>query len=294
VKNILKYVIRALPGLLFLVSATLKLLDMDSFEIYLFSFGFLSLETSFLLARILIAAEYVIGVLLIVNIDRWFSIFCGLLLTIFFSGFLIWLVIRGNNDNCHCFGEFIDLNPLQSLVKNGVLAAFLLLGAATRPFRCRRKWIIYCAAIIIPTAATFILSPPDNWYYENYGKSTTVNEDAFRSALDDGSIPSGILEGEHVVCFYSLKCEFCRMSAKKIATLRQRGEFPAYPVTVLFGKGKDPADLSEFINDTGLEPDSWQFIDPSLFLKITNGEMPLILILQDGVITKKYCYRDIR
>ena len=60
-----KYVFRALLGILFLFSATAKLIGIDAFEIYLFSFGWFSLGTAFLLARLVIVAEYVLGLLLL-------------------------------------------------------------------------------------------------------------------------------------------------------------------------------------------------------------------------------------
>ena len=45
----MKYVFRALSGILFLLSATAKLVGIDAFEIYLFSFGWFSLGSAFLL-----------------------------------------------------------------------------------------------------------------------------------------------------------------------------------------------------------------------------------------------------
>lgn len=291
--NVSKYVIRVLPGLLFLISAAAKLLDMDSFEIYLFSFGFVSLETAYYTARLVVCAEFSTGLLLLTNLYKTIPVVLASALTAVFSIFLIWMKANGNDGNCHCFGEFIDLNPIQSLLKNGIILILLALSANCKPFKCRFKKSVLLLSVILPIAVTFIASPPDCWYYDKFSRHTDINEDIFHEAISSGELPSNILDGEHIVCFYSLKCEFCRMSAEKIATLRYRDEFSEAPVTILFGRGSNSSDPSSFFGDTGLHPDNWEFIDPSLFLKITKGEMPLILILNDGIITAKYSYRDL-
>ena len=46
-----------LLGIVFIVSAVLKILDMDKFEIYIYSYHFFSLNFSFLVARAAIIAS---------------------------------------------------------------------------------------------------------------------------------------------------------------------------------------------------------------------------------------------
>ena len=43
--------LKMLLGIIFVVSAVLKIIDMDSFEIYVYSYHFFSLNLSFLAAR---------------------------------------------------------------------------------------------------------------------------------------------------------------------------------------------------------------------------------------------------
>ena len=127
--DLIKYVFRALLGILFLVSATAKLAGIDAFELYLFSFGWFPLGTAYLLARLVIAAEYTVGVLLIANFWPKLAFWGALAMLAGFSAFLLVLLLKGNADNCHCFGEWVDLNPGQSLLKNAAMLALLLAGA---------------------------------------------------------------------------------------------------------------------------------------------------------------------
>lgn len=56
--------LRVFLAALFLVSAVAKLLAIDDFELYIFSYGFLSLNVSYLAARLCIAAECWLGLMI--------------------------------------------------------------------------------------------------------------------------------------------------------------------------------------------------------------------------------------
>ena len=279
-------------GILFLCSATAKLVDIDSFEMYLFSFGWFSLGASYLLARLVIAAEYALGLLLIGNFYPRLAFWGSLAMLGGFSLFLAGLLLTGRQDNCHCFGEWVDLNPAQSLLKNAGMLALLLLGARMQPFRVKRKGLWLALAVLVPLATVLIVSPPDNWRYDAYARHALYNEQALQEALDTELLPASVADGGRVVCFYSLKCPFCKMSAQKLAVLRARGEFSDAPVIVIFGRGAD-TDTTAFFAETGLVPDEVHFIEPADFLRITNGSFPVLLVMQDGAVREAYNYRNL-
>lgn len=287
-----KYVFRVLLGILFLFSAIAKLIGIDAFELYLFGFGWFPLGTAYLLARLVIAAEFTLGILLIANFWPRLAFWGSLTLLGGFTVFLIALAVSGNRDNCNCFGELINLNPVQSIWKNVGMLAVLLLSAGVQPFRIRRKGLWFALAAVVPLATVLILSPPDNWRYDSYVGRDMLNEPALREALDQGILPHSVVEGDHVVCFFSLKCNFCRMSARKLMTLRERGDFPDAPIIALIGRGED-TDTTPFQTETGFLPDEVHFIEPADFLRITNGAMPLILVMHDENVVEKYNYRNL-
>lgn len=290
--QIIKYVFRALLGILFLISATSKLIGIDAFEMYLFSFGWFSLGTSYLQARLVIAAEYTLGLLLIGNFCPRLAWWGSLAMLVGFSLFLLGLMVAGRHDNCHCFGEWVDLNPAQSLLKNAGMLALLLVSARTEPFPVRHKGLWLALACIVPLATVLIVSPPDNWRYDSYARHALVNEQALQEALDSDILPASVARGQHVVCFYSLKCPFCKMSAQKLATLRQRDEFSQAPVIVIFGRGQN-TDTEAFFSETGLTPDEVHFIEPNDFLRITNGSFPVILVMDGTTVESAFNYRNL-
>ena len=59
---------RMLLGVLFIVSAVAKLVEIDTFELYIFSYHLLPLTLSFLAARLVIVAEMLCGIGLLANI----------------------------------------------------------------------------------------------------------------------------------------------------------------------------------------------------------------------------------
>ena len=292
VPNTVKYVFRVLPGILFLFSATAKFIGIDAFEIYLFSFGWFSLGTSFLLARLVIAAEYTLGLLLVANLCPKAAWTGAVAMLAGFTLFLTWLALTGNRENCNCFGELVNLNPVQSIAKNAVMLALLLPARTVRPFACRHKGLWITLMAVVPLAAVLIASPPDNWRYSSYDRKEPVNAQALQEALETGILPATLAEGDHVVCFYSLRCRFCKLSARKLVHLRERGEFSQAPLVAVFGRGED-TDTSGFLAETGITFDEVYFIEPSDFLRITNGAFPVILVLHDTTVVSASNYRNL-
>lgn len=293
-KSGLKYALRVLIGLLFIFSALAKLISVDQFEIYIFGFRIFGLGLSYLIARAIIAMEIALGLLLILNMHSRAIYFAAFLILAIFSLFLIGLIVIGNRDSCHCFGELVDMNPWQSLLKNIILLVLLRLSAGLRSFRIPWKPLWYTLVIAGSIAAVFILSPPDNWGYERYSKSTTVSEKALDIAFSEGLLPTDLLEGEKVVCFMSFTCEYCLMAAQKIAILRSKGNFSNGELTIVFLKGNREYDPSVFLENSGIDYHQYLFLEANQFIRITEGAMPLTLVLREGKIIAKYGYRDIR
>ena len=296
-----KYIFRILVGVIFLISSIAKIVSIDSFELYIFSFEILGLSVSFLFARLVIAFELALGVYLIVNLDAKVAYALTCLFLAGMSVFLIVLIIMGNNGNCNCFGELIAMNPWQSLIKNVIIFAILLLSVKLQSFNIRYKPLWRVMIIVAAIATVFILRPPDNWYYESYGKSTTFNREAFDQRVESNVLPSEIMEGDKVICFYSLSCEFCKMSAHKIGTMRRLGTFPQSEIVAFIGlndisgrKEEATQKAITFFEETKLDCEKFYFIEPKDFLRFTNGSMPLILVMKDGEVIAKYSYRDIR
>ncbi len=293
-KQGVKYALRVVLGVLFIFSALAKLISVDQFEIYIFGFRLFGLGLSYLIARAIIVMELALGILLILNLNSQAIYVTSFLVLAFFTLFLIGLTIAGNRDSCHCFGEMMEMNPIHSLLKNIALIVILRLSAGLKSFRIPYKPLWHTLIIVGSIAAVFIISPPDNWRYEQYSQSTTISEKALHDALTKGLLPADLLEGEKVVCFVSVTCQYCLMAAQKIAILRSKEDFSNGELTVVFGQGNIERDPSEFLEESGLDYERYLFLDASPFLRITGGTMPLTIVLNEGKIMAKYGYRDIR
>ena len=70
VKRIAPYILQVVLGLVFIFSAIMKVIGMDRFEIYIYSYHFFSLNFSFLVARAAIIAELVLGIGLSPTVSR--------------------------------------------------------------------------------------------------------------------------------------------------------------------------------------------------------------------------------
>ena len=122
-----KSALKVLLGLVFIASAVLKILDMDRFEIYVYSYHFFSLNFSFLAARAAIILELVLGIGLISNSLHKVYWWGSMAMLTGYSLLLIYAFVNGRTDSCHCFGDYLQLDPKQSLLKNGVLMVLFLL-----------------------------------------------------------------------------------------------------------------------------------------------------------------------
>lgn len=278
------------------------MLSADTFELYIFSFEIFPMGLSFVLARVVIAFELFLGVWMISNLHARLSSAVGIFTLAGFSAFLVWLMLRGDEGSCHCFGELIDFTPEQSLVKNMAMTALLLPGLWGRSFKVRHKGIWTALIFLASFATVFIVSVPDNFRFSEYSGSH-FDEEAFRKTADEGEIPASVMEGSRVVCFFSTTCHYCRMTAQKLGILRRTGALEPYDgtdfsdaeIVCIFPVSTDSEvpEPASFLEETQLECPSVVRITPEDIIRITRGSLPMVLLMQDGRVLKEYGYRDL-
>lgn len=289
----LKLVLKICLGILFICSSILKLIDIDKFELYVYSYNFLTLGASYVLARLLIAFEFLLGVALVVNLYNRYVLPLAMLTLVGFTLFLGYAVVLGRTDNCHCFGDYVKFNPTQSIIKNIIFMVVVLLCKGTPNFNFRLKWYVLTLCAIVPFVGVFILSPPDNMVDYSVPIKNNVNEELLRDYIQ----PNGVLDtleignGRKMVGFYSPNCKYCKLSARKINTVQQRGDIPTENIITVFGGEKKS--LDEFYKETETTPLQPIFLDVDLFLPLTLGRFPVVLLLEDGKVEYAFQYRSI-
>ena len=269
-----------LLAVVFVVSAVAKLFGIDQFELYVYSFGFFPLNLCFILVRLCIGIELALGVLLLVGWHRRWILTAILAMLLFFSLFLCYTALHGRTDSCQCFGQLADMPPALSLLKNAVLIVITLLAIKLQcKQRHRPEWL----AVVLTLAAMatpFIVSVPDSWMFgashERYNKDA-LREFRIRSselgviATAPGQLQTPNSELRTLIAFVTPGCPYCRMTHQKLDAMAERNGLPDGSIIFI-----EPQDIGD-----------------SLFLAITYGARPLLLLMQGDSVTATYHYRNI-
>lgn len=292
-KERLARILQILLGLVFIVSAILKIADMDRFEIYVYSYHFFSLNLSFLVARAAIIVELVLGLGLVFNLFHKLMWWGSVLMLLIYTGFLVYALVLGRTDNCHCFGDYLQFNPWQSILKNVVLLALFAIIYRVKGRRFKHDVLTFTGIVIACCVAVFVISPPDN-YTPNYKASQDLNRDLFEEALQLPPLDTiDLQKGKKVVALLSSSCEFCMMAAQKLSLMQQFYGFPEENILYVF-MGNE-----ESIHDFYQESESTAYPhviyeDVLYLLKINNGVFPLVVMMDNGNIIHEYGFRNMK
>ena len=277
VKTIIRWTLRILVAAVFVLSAVSKIVGLGQFELYIFSFGFFPLELCFLLARLCIGAELVLALF---TLCGWFPRTLRLLtsgILIVFSLFLCYSALIGRDDNCQCFGQLVDLDPMQSLLKNAVLLVLVLLYykfVTPKPRMSKRKLILPFVLAALMMVIPFI----------DYGfiKYQDFNKDNFAAAIAPGGQmrQHGIGEERRVVAFVMPGCRFCHAAKQIINTAVEQDNLPRNSIIYVEPKLK--------VNS----PDAF-VVDTNIFYGIVAG-VPQILFLDGERIIEIYGLENLK
>ena len=281
--GILRLTIRLLLGVFFIGTAVLKLISIDNFEIYLYSFGIISYTWTTFFSRLLIFIELLIGISLIFKIYFKRIWWLTMLMMVGFTLFLIYAAIFRNDSNCHCFGSLIELNPSQSIIKNIITLAllFFIRNEKSHDYRPRIKKWLTAGIILIPLVVSFVLLPMDVIYNKIYSEEENVNSIAFYESLND-STSADLKNGRHLINYSLAGCKFCRLGTEKLVLMVKKHNIPHEKVKFFIG-GSDEA-IAKFLEITGTSDYEHYKIPAPELMSITFGKFPLYVFLEDGKI----------
>ena len=286
-----KSALKVLLGLVFIVSAVLKILDMDKFEIYIYSYHFFSLNFSFLVARLAIILELVLGIGLVSHTLHKLYWWGSMAMLGGYTLLLIYALTLGRTDSCHCFGDFLQLDPKQSLIKNGVFMLLFLLIYRMESWKTPFRWLLLCLTVMISAIAVFVISPPDN-LTSNSDPEQNLQTELFYEMLDDAPLEAlNLREGKQVVCFFSTSCDYCQMAALKLSLMQQFYGFQKENITYLFMGNEES--IAKFYEESGSSQyRDLLYPDVARLLKAINGNFPVVVFLEDGAVVHEYGFRN--
>jgi hypothetical protein len=282
-------------GLTFLYSAWTKassFQSLEKFEWTMVEFAHLPWLLSAFAARFFIGMEAALGTLILLHFygRRKWVLKTALALLVLLSAYLIYLwITQGNNVNCGCFGDEIQMTASESLIKNALLIlALLVLIKYHTGIRARILGIINPLLFLIIVILPFILYGfPDT-------KPDWKGKDKFQPDLSalykpDLAKPIPTVElkkGKHILSFLSLSCPHCRMAAKKMHIMKQRD--PSLPIyMVLAGKDKY---WKSFWEDTKATNIPYTKLDADAFLDIAGNAWPVIWWMNNGWVEAQSNY----
>lgn len=277
---------RLLLGLLFIVSALLKCFSIDEFGLYIYSFEFFSYDFTSLLARVLISFEFLLGVFILSFSYIKLVNFTTLATVVFFSAFLLWRVLVGDENSCHCFGTFLEMDPKESLLKN-ILILILLALSWKVPQKNIKKLILGTVVVAIPVAV-FALCPPDFFYRLVRDSDSDLIIEELTPQIQQDSLSTG----RKFLGFYSPYCPHCRNASLKASMMVVNNSLPVENIHIyIMGYQEQRPDIEEFFQTYGSGLNlSYTILEPITFINITSGTLPLYVLIEDGKFVKEYDY----
>lgn len=283
----IKAIIRYFVGLVFIVSALLKVLSIDSFEVYIYSFEVVRYDVALLLARLTIAVEILLGTLLILGIYIKKTVIVSLVLLSLFCVFIGYLLFTNNDEHCHCFGDFIQLSHTATLLKNLVFIALLLfIYNSIESNDKHKKWFLI-VSFILSFSLPFIFSFPHSAFNNRYTNNNDYNEVLLKEFINQ---EQEFAQGKQILCFFGTDCKFCKLASNKLSNIV--ADLNEHDIVKVVSWGTESAVANFYLKANSISF-KHTFLAPEKLLKITKGSVPLIILLEDGVIKGKYNYGNL-
>lgn len=290
-------------GGVFIIAAILKLISIDEFEIYIYSFNIFSFLLTTFVSRIIIIGEFILGLFLILKINYRFVWKTSLIILMLFTLFLTYAAIFRQDSNCHCFGELIELNPLESIVKNLILILLLLLSQQS-VVSGQRSTVKVLVVLLTCSLVVFIISPPDSIYKMIYSTEKEVSSIDLHESFDEvvkidfkedeiafDSISAFDVKEKQLIAVVSSGCKYCKLGLKKLSLMMKNGGISPDDVDIFIWGSPDG--IIDFRSETMTEDVDYWHIMPNDAIRITYGRFPIFIMMENKNIIKIGDFRDL-
>ena len=297
-------------GGVFIIAAILKLISIDEFEIYIYSFNIFSFLLTTFVSRIIIIGEFILGLFLILKINYRFVWKTSLIILMLFTLFLTYAAIFRQDSNCHCFGELIELNPLESIVKNLILILLLLLSQRSavsgQQSAVNGQWSAVKVLVVLLTCSlvVFIISPPDSIYKMIYSTEKEVSSIDLHESFDEvvkidfkedeiafDSISAFDVKEKQLIAVVSSGCKYCKLGLKKLSLMMKNGGISPDDIDIFIWGSPDG--IIDFRSETMTEDVDYWHIMPNDAIRITYGRFPIFIMMENKNIIKIGDFRDL-
>lgn len=291
-KEIILLILRLLIGGLFITTAIMKLLSIDEFEAYIYSFDIFNFLLSTLVARLVIMAELLLGICLITKLLYKYTWWLTMLMLVGFTFLLIYTAIFRNDTNCHCFGDIVELDPAHSIIKNVVTMVLMLFIRKENDYQFKgKKWAII-AAFVVSFVVPFCVFPMDALYNKFVSPVDEINVSVFESVKTDSLMTNfDIHDGNYVVGVFASGCRYCKMSAKRVSMMMEQNAIDSTKFQILIWG--DSSSIQQFREETHCEKYAWHLIHPYTAIDVVYGQFPTFILTTNGQVKMGLDYRGL-
>lgn len=306
IKVSLETIIRLSLGAFLITTAVLKLISIDSFELYIYSFNIFSFVTTTIISRIVITVEMLLGLWLMLKIfyrETW--LLC-MSMMVAFTIFLIFAYFDKGDESCHCMGEIISMKPGHSIIKNIVIIMLLVLIKVGRGDKVTRRgqWLGAGTTLAISFIIPFVIVPNDMIYNKLFSKEERLNREAFYESVSDSTyniflnvLPEmkddsiifveeerhmNIGEGRYMINYAIAGCKYCKMGAERLSIMFEKHEIDKGKLRFVISGG--PISISMFMKMAGTKEYGHWKIAPHKMMELTYGEFPQYVFVENGDI----------
>lgn len=289
-------------GLVFILSALLKAVDLESFGIQISYLGFTRNPVLVQgLAVFVLALECVLGALALAGVWRKVVHPTLLALLVSLTGVIVYGWVFKGLEDCGCFGKFIKMSPSVSIAKNLILLALLggvyvkrdRIGSLTAGLHLPPGLFNLRKAIAIATCAVAFLSAlayglQKEAKQETAGLSVVSSHSSDKDRLFARFQFSyegrqwDLSKGEYIVAMLSDSCSHCQESVNGLNHLPETA--PGLPPVVSFILGEEET-LEQFRQQfTPQFPTT--LLPPLEFFELIGNAPPRFYVIRDGRVIK--------
>jgi hypothetical protein len=274
-KKQISIILQIILGGTFIFSAYSKIIAPGMFEILMINSGFIETRVvASYLTRLLIGFELALGILLLqpnylkkIVIPATLALLTGFTLYLGYVGF-----IQGNNDNCGCFGELIEMTPIESIFKNIVFIILSVFLYKTIEKKKKQK-ILPIVLTLVSFALVFLIIPIKS--------SSDFKFAEYTSFEDYGEV--NLAEGEYLLAVFNLDCDHCQETATEIWEMKDQ----YWDIPEMFVLFYQEGDLTvDYFNEVTYSQFPYSLIDENTFFDLIGNSPPRIYWLQNGEVAE--------
>lgn len=270
-------------GIVFIISAFLKLFPVEIFEFSIAETGLMSWTLASYAARILIGIEFLAGLLLVAGFFPRIVIPSTLFLLLLFSGYLIWIMTGPqSHENCNCFGIYMIVSPTESLIKNFGMAGLLVFiwFYSAKQKNTRLKSAVTAALIIVSLIFPFFLNPVPVYHAGEFGEGKPIDLQPVMQIVHQKYPEIELDSGKHLVFFASAGCRHCISAAYKIQIIQ--GRIPELSVFFFLNGKTNKVETFHQLTSTTHIP--YVILPFDIMIRYTAGKLPLILLINNSIV----------